>query len=148
MKNIVKILFIFITVASLSSCLGVKKSSQISNRPMNADMVRLDLKMDDFQLLGEENLNIVYRKYFGIITVIDSINGNPFVRRDTKTVQFGSLTPFDFLVSRAMAPVIEKYSEADFVTPIYTTKQSLLMFGGSKNKLNVRVKIYKFKAVK
>jgi hypothetical protein len=43
-----------------------------------------------------------------------------------------------------MSPIIEKYPEADFVTPIYSTVQSNLMFGGSKNKLMVKVKVYKF----
>jgi hypothetical protein len=117
---------------------------------MNADVVRLDLKMEDFQLLGEEKLNIVYRRYLGIgnqglFTVIDSINGQPVIRRNVKTVQFSTISPFNGLISRAMGSVIEKYPEADFVTPIYTSNESNLMFGGSKNVLTVKVKVYKFK---
>ena len=135
---------------SLTSCLGVRENSVIQNRPMNADAVRLDLKMDDFELIGSENLSIVYRKYLGLsniglFTIIDSINGKLFERRNTKTVHFNAIAPFNSLLSRAMAPIIDKYPEADFVSPVYTKSESQLMFGGSKNKLSVKVKIYKFK---
>jgi hypothetical protein len=145
MKNIIKILFITVIVISLSSCLGTRKSTVASNRPMNADVVRLDLKMEDFQLLGEEKLDISYRKYFELITFIDSINGTPVQRRNIKTLQFSTISPFNNLVSRAMSPLVEKYPEADFVTPIYSSVSSNGMLFGSKNKLMVKVKVYKFK---
>lgn len=153
MKNSLRIVTIAcVATASflLTSCLGVRESTTVHDRPMNADAVRLDLKMDDFQLIGEENLNIVYRKYLGVssqglITLIDSINGAPVERRNIKTVRFNAISPFNTLLSRAMAPVIEKYPDADFVSPVYSKSESQLMFGGSKNKLSVKVKIYKFK---
>jgi hypothetical protein len=150
MKNIIKILFLAITVILVSSCLGTRKSTKALNRPMNAELVRLDLKMEDFQLLGEEKLTIDYRKYlgfnsWGLFTFIDSINGSPVIRRNVKSIRFSPDYHFNRLISRAMAPILDKFPEADFVTPVYSTRESNLMFGGSKNKLTVKVKVYKFK---
>ncbi|MBN2788436.1 MAG: hypothetical protein JXQ69_08975, partial [Paludibacteraceae bacterium] len=129
---------------------GLQKSTVMSSRPMNADAIRLDLKMEDFQLIGEETLNIDYRKYlgfstYGLFTVIDSINGVAYERRNTKEVQFNTIIPGNSLLSKAMAPIAEKYPNADFITPVYSTKQSKLMFLGSKTNLSVKVKVYSFK---
>jgi hypothetical protein len=150
MKNIYKLLFLALVVLSLSSCLATRTSSVAMSKPMNANFIRLDLKMEDFQLLGEEKLTVVYRKYFsfynfGGFTYIDSINGVPYDRYNVKTIRFNSFSPFSSLASKAIAPLIEKYPNADFISQVSSTNVSHVMFGGNKNKLTIYVKFYKFK---
>jgi hypothetical protein len=145
MKKIIKFIFVIAVAISMASCLGTSKSSVASNRPMNADQIRLDLKMEDFQLLGEEQYNIVYRTYFGIFNFVDSLNGKSVERRNLKTISFSSFPSLNRKFTRAIAPIVEKYPQVDFITPIYSTVQSNHMFLGSKNKFTVKVKAYKFK---
>jgi len=134
-----------ISAVVLTSCLGIRQSTSVSTRPMQADLIRLDLNMNDFQLLGDAIYDINYRRYFGCLTFIDSINGQPVKRRDIKVVQFQTQLIPDRKLARAISPIIDKYPDADFIVPVYVMKQNRFMFLGSKNKMKLKVKAYKFK---
>lgn len=136
------ILIAFVLVV-LSSC------SVTSNRMYAPDSTRLNLTMDDLEYLGEAEISVEYRTYFGLISVIDQINGIPYDGKEIKTVRIGdkrdiSLRLYSKL-NRAQYKLLDEFPEAEYFVVVSQTKSTERMFLGSYVNVKAKIKAYSLK---
>ncbi|MFI3318176.1 MAG: hypothetical protein SNH88_03210 [Rikenellaceae bacterium] len=146
MKNIYKIVMIFAAAIALSSCGStsiVRSSDAISFKPTE---VRLDLEMTDFVLLGDVEVSIDKRTYLGVFTSIDKVNGEEYNRREKERLRVSNLRfAYEGTLSKALYKITEKYPDADYILPVYSSQKKNQLFLGSITTTNAKFKVYKFK---
>jgi len=107
--------------------------------------VRLNLELDDFTYIGEEEVVIEYKKVLGF-TILHSINDKPVNRNQINTLQMHGRT-FIYVQSgmeRALFETHRTMPEADILMPVYTITEKQNMFLASNIKKTLKVKAYKF----
>lgn len=136
------ILIAFVLVV-LSSC------SVTSNRMYAPDSTRLNLTMADLEYLGEAEISVEYRTYFGFFSVIDQINGIPYDGKEIKTVRIGdkrdiSLRLYSKL-NRAQYKLLDEFPDAEYFVVVNQTKSTERMFLGSYVNVKAKVRAYSLK---
>ena len=136
------IMFIF------SSCAITDTEKNSGSMNLMPDRVEMHVSLDDYEMLGEMEVSIKYSRYFGLIKIIQSINEEPYERRNKQTMEVYGLEGIKIRndLERALYKVHEKYPSGDFIVPVYTIEEKEKMFLGRRVKKRLKVKIYKTKS--
>ena len=132
----------------LSSCFGTYTNKTMRTGTLMPNMVRLDLTLDDFELLGEMEVSVQFHRYIGIFNIINQINEEPFDRRHRNSVSlYGhrNIPLYNGVIREALYKVHVKIPDADFVVPVNFISETDKMFLGRKVKGVLKVKAYKIK---
>jgi len=141
-------LFIYlIPVILLSSC-GVGKNltkKDLKTTSFMPNEVRLNLTLDDFVFLGEDEVVIEYKKVLGF-TILTLINGKPVDRNQINSIDLHGRTYIYIQpgMERALFETHRTIPDADILIPIYTLTEKHNMFLASDIKKTLKVKAYKF----
>lgn len=134
-------------LAVLSSCTGLYNTARVNSAGFSPEHVYLELEKSDFEYLGETSVSYVSRTYFGIFTMLDSINGEVINRRETSTVNFSKNSDIRIKgkMRQAAVKVVDMFPDADQFIPVHlkTTKEQ--MFLGSIVRKEVLFRTYKLK---
>ena len=146
MKKLFKYIFILFVVSSFTSC-GIITTKTMRTGTFMPNDVRLDLSLDDFELLGEMEVSVKYSKYLGIIPRYDEINGEAYAKRNRNSVNLVGMKNFYLgeKIDEAMYMAHVKIPDADFLIPVNMIVEKEKMFLGKKIKKTVKVKAYKIK---
>lgn len=131
----------------LSSC-GVGKDltrKDLRTTSFMPNEVRLNLKFEDFEYLGEEDVIIEYKKVLGI-NILHSINGKPVNRNQINTLEIHGRS-FIYIqpgMERALFETHRTIPNADILIPVYTITEKQNMFLASNVKKTLKVKAYRF----
>lgn len=140
--------FIFSSVLLLmSSCATHRQTSTGVKLPINSpDKLEYILNLKNQTLLGEVEVSVDSRTYFGFIRKIDKINDEEPVRRDHKDVSF-TVKNNGYRVgitSKGNYKVLESFPDADYFMISGTTSTKTNMVLGSFNRRTVTYQAYKF----
>lgn len=110
---------------------------------LKPDVVRLELTMDDYQYMGDVNIEVEYKTYLGIFSKILTVNGEKYDPRFyhktniafRKKVKLGKL-------KLALHKVLELYPNADYIIPASFNDQVEHMMGGRIHKRTMTLKVY------
>ena len=145
-KSIVLIAFVSFIVL-FSSCSGLYSYKISQSASLTPDEVRLNLSMDDMNLLGETTISAKTSTYFGIFKSIDYINDEVYdFRKVTKVRLNGEKNiniPTD--LDKAAYKVIDEYPTADYFVPVYYNEEVNRMFLGNTKTKTMVIKAYKLK---
>ena len=116
---------------------------------LRPDVVRLELTMDDYQYMGDVNIEVEYKTYLGIFSKILTVNGEKYDPRFyhktniafRKKVKLGKL-------KLALHKVLELYPNADYIIPASFNDQVEHMMGGRIHKRTMTLKVYAINATK
>lgn len=140
MKLIKYIICACVMVIGLASC------SVTRYKAYSPTITQLNLQMDDMEYLGESEITVEYRKYLGIITVIDKINGQTYERKEIKQFPiFSNGSISDNLMSHLQMSsykLLEDYPDADYFIVTNQKSERQQLFLGSTIKAEARVKAY------
>lgn len=146
----VKYKFIIITtlvVTLFTSCGTLYEKNKVRTTSLIPDIVRLDMNIEQLELLGEQQISVDYRTYLGFIHALDSINNVAYDRRNITKVVFKGTK--DFILPRylnhAAVKVIEAFPDADYYVPMYSSCKENRMFLGRKTQKTMIIKAYKLK---
>lgn len=147
MKQVIKYSALGLLVLLLASCGGMYNYSTVKSTSFSPDFVRLDLKVQDFEYLGETTISADYRFYLGIFRNIDSINGKPYLQRNVEEVTLAGIRdiPMSVIMKRAAYKVLDEYPGADFYVAANKRKEIQQMFMGQIVKETITIKAYKLK---
>ena len=131
----------------MSACTVGQHTYNTVGTNFDPKVVRIEMNVKDFELLGEVSVSVEYRTYFGSIVVFDKVNDEPYNNRITRHVHFIGNHEMDLSssIQKATYKVIERYPNADYYVPVLTEKKVDGMFLGSNIKEEVRFKVYKQK---
>ncbi len=131
----------------MTSCAGLYDYSKVNSASFVPEEVRLNMDMNDFELLGASSVSISFRNYFGIFTTIDELNGEVYDRRNIKKVDWygHKKFPVNGRINKATYKVVEEYPNADYYVPMYSDRQVVRMFLGKRVKQQLVIKAYKLK---
>ncbi len=133
----------FTLLSSCATTVQSRSSEAISFKP---DVVRLDIDMADFELLGDVEISVEYRSYLGFITSIDKVNGEVYDRHSKQLLNVSHLSfKYEGKLSKSLYKVIETYPDADYIMPLYTKTTRKNLFLGSSVTKTAKFKAYKFK---
>lgn len=131
----------------LSSC-AVNTSRNMRTGSLMPDVVRLDLTLDDYEFVGQTEIEVEYHRYLRWITYTNTINGQPVTnnknyvdlqgRRSVRLDGRGQLR-------KAMYKAYKEFPEADFLMPTMSTAEVQQLFLGRKIKVTAKVKAYKIR---
>ena len=109
--------------------------------------VRLNISLDDIEYLGESNISVSSRTYFGCIKQIDMVNGEVFDRHNnTTTSLMGNLDiKLHGDIALAAGKVIQDYPEADYFVPASYKDEVTNLFLGKLSTKTMVIKAYKYK---
>ena len=142
-----KILKYIICIAVLA--LGLSSCSITRYKAYSPSTTQLNLQMADLKYLGEVEISVEYRKYLGILTVIDNVNGKAYDSQDIKYFPIYSSNGLtDELMPQlqmASAKVLEVYPDADYFMVTAQTKTKQQLFLGSNISAKARIKAYSLK---
>lgn len=129
----------------MSSCIGTYTTKSSRTTSFYPNLVWYELSSDDMQLLGEMEISISYRRYFGIFRVYDKINGEDVNRRiiNTITLYGDKNVPLSPVLRRALYGVHVQYPEADFLIPVFEIEEKQTMFLGRRVEKRAKIKAYK-----
>lgn len=127
-----KLILYLLPLLLLYSCSNFKTVSVKSTTSLTPDIVRLDVTLDDFDYLGKSEISVASRRYFGIISRVDSINNSEYNRHNKKIVKLRGLTDIKLRgpIKKAAFKVLEEYPEANFyIAGNYSKKYQQMFFG-------------------
>ena len=142
-----KLLKYIICAAAL--VLGLASCSVTRHSAYTPTLTQLSIQMDDLEYLGEVEISIEYRRYLGIFTVTDSINGEEYDRKEIKSFPIynnGYMT--DALLpglQKASSKILEVYPKADYFIVTNQTTERVQLFLGSQVVAKAKVKAYSLK---
>jgi hypothetical protein len=145
-KNIVKLLSL-IALLFLSSCSGLYHYNKVNTISLTPDHVRLNMDMENIELLGSTTISLSSRTYLGIFKTIDSVNNVKYNFREVKKVDLGRRKSISLSkdLRKAAYKVIEEYPDADFYVPVYSQKQVRRLFLGKQQTKTAVIKAFKLK---
>jgi len=140
-------LICLISIGLMSACTVGLHSFNTVGTSFDPNSMRIEVNMNNFDLLGEVEVSVIYRTYFGSIVVFDQINDEPFNKRLTRDVNFIGNREMNLSssIKKATYKVLEKFPNADYYVPVFKEKKIDGMFLGSNIKEVVRFKVYKIK---
>jgi len=146
-KNIQKLLSVAVISLILSSC-SVYTNSNIKTGTTMPDNVRLNMTLDDYELLGKTEIEAEYHRYLGFISYLNTINGQPVTNnfnyvdlKGRRHIQIDG----NRQLSKALYKAYKEFPEADFLMPTMSTMEVQQMFLGRKIKVTAKVKAYKIR---
>lgn len=148
MKMKLNKLFLSLFVILWFASCGVQyESTRVKSVSMTPDVVRLDLDLSNFELLGETEVSVDYRTYLGFIRCLDSVNHEAYNRRIVNKVRLKGHKDFSLprSLNRAVYKVVEAYPAADYYVPMFTQKKIMKMFLGRQTEQTVVIKAYQLK---
>lgn len=147
MRTFVNWLFCLFVFAGVTSCSGLYDYTKVNGTSFVPNEVRLNLDLNDFELLGATSVSVSWRSYFGIFHLLDEVNGQIYDRRNVKKVNWYGHKDFPVhgRVNRATYKVVEEYPNADYYVPMYANRQVMRMFLGKRVKQELVIKAYKLK---
>jgi hypothetical protein len=131
----------------LTSCIGVRTTKTARPVSFLPDYVEMQVKLDDYQYLGTEEVTVKFRRYFGFYTITDSINGQLPTIRNFNIVNMGVANniAINARLRTALYAAMYKHPDADFIVPVNIRSQVDQMFLGRVSRETLRVKLYKIK---
>lgn len=131
----------------LGSCRGMYQYNTANALRLTPDEVRLNLDMDNFELLGETIISVQTRTYFGIFTKTDSINGESYNFRQVKRTDLKGWNQMkiDRHLRKALYKVVEEFPHADYYVPVFEKTDKERLFLGRYEKKQMTVKAYRFR---
>ncbi|MFT7085964.1 MAG: hypothetical protein ACJAV5_001686 [Vicingaceae bacterium] len=144
-KHIFSVAALTLLLSSCSSSTNVTKMRSASTSP---DIVRLEMTLDDYEYLGETEINVEYLRYFGVFSYVNAINGNAVTARNKSFVYLQGRSPINLgspLLNRALIKAYKAYPDADFLMPSMTAKEIEKLFLGRKVKMSAKIKSYKIR---
>ena len=141
--------FLSITVVALllSSC-AVNTSRNMRTGSLMPDYVLLETKLDDYEFVGETEVEVEYHRYLGLITYVNTVNGQNVSRnrnyvnlQGTRNVRLDGRRQ----LRRAMFKAYKEFPEADFLMPTMSTEEVQQLFLGRKIKVVAKIKAYKIR---
>jgi hypothetical protein len=146
MKKNIKLLSLM-SLLVLSSCSGLYHYNKVNTISLTPDYVRLNIDMENMELLGSTTITVTSRTYFGMFKTIDSVNNVKYNFREVKKVYLNKKNsiPLPNDLRKAAYKVIEEYPDADFYVPVYTQKQIRRMFLGKQQTKIAVIKSFKLK---
>ncbi len=129
------------------SCASTWQSTAGTKLPINSpDKLEYNLNLRNQTLLGEVEISVDYRTYFGFIYKIDKVNDQEVVRREHKRASFTVKNNGYFvgLAAKGRHKVLETFPDADYFIVSGSVKECETMFLGSYNRRTVTYKAYKF----
>tara|TARA_R110000868_G_scaffold40374_3_gene139369 strand:+ start:219 stop:671 length:453 start_codon:yes stop_codon:yes gene_type:complete len=149
MTNKIKYIFSIAALAFLlSSCSSSRSVTTMRTASTTPDIVRLEMTLDDYEFLGETEIEVEYLTYFGLFNYVNTINGNAVTARNKSFVYLRGRTPINLgspLLNRALIKAYTAYPDADFLMPSMTAKEIEQLFLGKKVKMRATIKSYKIK---
>jgi len=147
MKKFIILFIIGFALFATSCTLGKFLHKTAPATSFTPQVVRLDLTMDQFEYLGETEISVTSKTYFGVFRRIESINGLPKEMRNKKIAVFygNKDIPVNGIIKRAAYKVIEDFPNADYYVPVSYQKDVNRMFLGNTKTLKMKIKAYKFK---
>ena len=143
-------IFSFLSLASLalllSSC-SVTNVTKMRSGTTMPDDVRLLMSLDDYEFLGDTEIEVEYHQYFGLFKYINTINGDP-VSNNRNIVLLRGRSPVRLApgpLNRALYKAYKEYPEADFLMPAMTTMEREQLFLGRKVRVTAKIKVYKIR---
>ncbi|MDR1878357.1 MAG: hypothetical protein LBQ64_02200 [Bacteroidales bacterium] len=147
MKNNLLKSLAFTAILLLCSCSGIYHYNKVNTTSFSPDHVRLNMDLNDFELLGSDTISVISRTYLGIFKTTDTVNNVLYNFREVKFVNLdgknGIYLPRE--LRKAVYKVIEKYPDADFYIPVYSQKQINRLFLGKKQTTTALIKAFKLK---
>jgi hypothetical protein len=143
--SITKIAMPLLFAVLLASCVTVTHTSKKAT--FTPDKVELRINISDLKFLGESEITVSYHTYLGFISVIDSINGQPY---DPTTVKKTNIEGLGLLncskiINRALYKVVEEFPNATYYKVVYNRKVIDRLFLGREIKQTVKIHAYSFK---
>lgn len=143
MKHIRHIICAVVLTMGLASC------SVTSHTAFAPGITQLTIQMEDLEYLGESEITVEYRCYFGVLSVIDKINGEVYTRDAINRFPVqsnhgitGRLLPN---LDRAAYKLTAEYPNADYFIITSQTSKRYQLFLGSQVEAQAKVKAYSFK---
>ena len=148
MTNKIKgFLFLSVITLFLSSC-AVYTSRNIKTGTTMPNDVRLNMTLDDYEFLGETQVEAEYHKYLGFITYVNTINGEPVSNNDNYVYLSGKRhirVAGSKQITKALYKAYKEFPNADFIMPTMSTKEVQQLFLGKKIKVTAKIKAYKIR---
>lgn len=143
MKALKFIICAMLLATTLASC------SVTRYKAYTPTQTQLNLQMDDLHYLGETEITVEYRRYFGLITQIDKINGNVYERKEVKLFPiFSNNNMTDDLMPNlqiASYKLLEVFPDADYFIVANQSAEKYQLFLGSQVTAKAKVKAYSLK---
>lgn len=130
----------------LSSC-SVTNVTKMRSGTTTPDDVRLLMTLDDYEFLGDTEIEVEYHRYFGLFSYINTINGDA-VSNNRNYVYLRGRSPLRLAprhLNRALFKAYKAFPDADFLMPAMTTLETEQLFLGRKVKATAKIKSYKIK---
>ncbi len=140
--------FLSVTVIALllSSC-AVTNSRNIRTGTTTPNDVRLIMTLDDYEFLGDTEIEVEYHRYLGIISYLNTVNGAP-VTNNANYVYLKGKEPIRLgsrHLNRALIKAYKAYPNADFLMPAMSEVEIQQMFLGRKITAKAKIKAYKIR---
>ena len=147
MKKIIILSIVGFALLSTSCTLGRFSHKTVPATSFAPQVVKLNLTLDQFEYLGEVEISVSQKTYFGMFTKLDSINGLPKDIHNKKFTKFygNKDIPIKGIMKRAAYKAIEEFPDADYYIPVNYQKNVSRMFLGSSKTKKMRIKAYKLK---
>jgi len=147
MKYIKYIVVVVLGLILISSCSVTTKKS-VRTTSFSPNIVQLNQTMDDYELLGEVDVEVEYSRYLGFFTVVHTINGQPKSQSKNVVMLHGTSNmpiSFDRHLNKAMFKAYKEYPKADFLMPTLISKETNKLFLGRQVKKEAKIKAYVLK---
>lgn len=148
MTNKKYILLSLATVLLLLSSCRMTSTTNLRSVSTSPDVVWLKMTLDDYEFLGDSEIEVEYHRYFGLIQYINTVNGEPVAASNRNIVRLQGQSPVRLnpaVLNRALYKVYQDYPEADFLMPVMTVQEVQQLFLGRKVKVKAKIKTYKIK---
>lgn len=136
----------------IACIIGLTSCSVTRNRAYAPSVTQLNLQMSDFEYLGETEISIEYRRYLGVFTRIDAVNGLPYDGQEINSVELNAgyldgVIPFRFSgkLDRASIKLLEDFPDANYYVVVRQSRHTTRWFLGSDITVKAVVKAYKLK---
>lgn len=133
------------TIAILLASCNVTNVTRMRSGTTMPDDVRLLMTLEDYEFLGDTEIEVEYHRYLGLFTYINTINGEA-VSNNRNFVYLRGRTPINLRprqLNRALYKAYTAYPDADFLMPSMTTMEVEQLFLGRKVTVRAKIKSYK-----
>ena len=137
---------VLLFVLLLSSCKNVTHTTRRGAFIPDVDIVRLNLSLNDFEIVGETEITVSYHKYLGVIIVMDKVNGakyDPYnlYKTTIKDVSFGISSQLD----KAASKIINDLPNATYYHIVYKQKKEVSLILGKEIEEKALIRAYNIK---
>ena len=135
-----KYLMLVFLIATMTGCGTLTKEKNFS-----PNQVQLNIDLNNLDYLGETEIEVTYRTYFGIIKVMDTVNGEMYDATNSLVTTLGNGTILSGNIKKAAYKAIQKYPDATYFQPVRKIRQVNRLFLGKEVSEKAIIRAYKFK---